>query len=182
MTKGSHFPLTTLQQVGLILLRTLIGWHFLYEGYYKLALPAWSSDGQPLGRWTSAGYLRSATGPFAGMFHKMAQQNWTAWIDLIVAVTLVLVGISLILGLLTQAGCWGALFLLILFYLSSIPIRGTPQPGNEGTYLIVSKNLIEWAAVLVLLSFRTGKIAGLDLLWGSARTETVMEHPSSVEA
>ena len=28
-------PLSRWQQIGLIALRTLVGWHFLYEGYYK---------------------------------------------------------------------------------------------------------------------------------------------------
>ncbi|MBK5296788.1 MAG: DoxX subfamily, partial [Vicinamibacteria bacterium] len=27
---------TRLEAVALVLLRTVIGWHFLYEGYYKL--------------------------------------------------------------------------------------------------------------------------------------------------
>jgi hypothetical protein len=35
--------------------------------------------------------------------------------------------------------------------------------------LIVNKNLIEAAAVLVLLAFRTGRIAGLDLYWAWTR-------------
>jgi hypothetical protein len=39
-----------------------------------------------------------------------------------------------------------------------------PRPWNEGTYLFVNKNLIEWAAVVLLLACRTGEIAGLDLL------------------
>ena len=29
----------------LVVLRTLIGWHFAYEGYYKLMLPGWSRGG-----------------------------------------------------------------------------------------------------------------------------------------
>ena len=45
---------------------------------------------------------------------------------------------------------------LTLFYLSAIPTTGAPQPGAEGAYLIVSKNLIELAAVLVVFAFRTG--------------------------
>jgi thiosulfate dehydrogenase [quinone] large subunit len=52
---------------------------------------------------------------------------------------------------------------LMIFYVSSIPLLGTPEPRAEGTYLIVNKNLIEAAAVGVLLVFRTGRIAGLDL-------------------
>jgi hypothetical protein len=41
-----------------------------------------------------------------------------------------------------------------------------PQPNAEGAYLFVNKNLVELAAVLVIFAFRTGRIAGLDLLLG----------------
>src|SRR3989442_11291189 len=69
--------LSRLQQVGLIVLRTLVGWHFLYEGFYKVIAPAWSREGVPLGRWTSAGYLKgAAAGPFAGLFHRLAGAPW----------------------------------------------------------------------------------------------------------
>lgn len=154
-----------LQQFGLVLLRTLIGWHFLYEGYYKLALPAWSRDGQPLAAWSAAGYLRGASGPFASLFRPLADSALAGWIDAVIPIALVLVGLSLILGLFTQAGCWGAMGLLSVFYLSALPTSGQPQPGTEGAYLLVSKTLIEGAAVLVVFAFRTGQIAGLDLLW-----------------
>lgn len=162
-------PLSRLQQVGLIVLRTLVGWHFLYEGYYKAVAPAWSRDGSPLGRWSSAGYLRASTGPFDSVFHRLADAAWLDKIDLLVMAGLVLVGLSLLLGLFTQAGCVGAALLLALFYFSYVPVQGVAQAGAEGAYLIVNKNLIEAAAVLVVWSFRTGRIAGLDLL----RTETV---------
>ncbi len=152
------------QRFALVLLRTLVGWHFLYEGYYKLIVPAWSRDGQMLGRWTAAGYLKAASGPLSGLFHSLALSGASAWVDRLVPIALVAVGLSLILGMLTQLGCWGALAFLALFYLSSIPTAGIPQIGAEGTYLFVNKNLVEACAVLVLLVFRTGTIAGLDLL------------------
>src|SRR5260370_28697380 len=61
-----------LQRVSLVVLRTLVGWHFLYEGFYKVIAPSWSREGVPLGRWTSAGYLKgAAAGPFAGLFHRL---------------------------------------------------------------------------------------------------------------
>jgi len=157
------------QGLALVLLRTVIGWHFLYEGYFKLMLPGWSRQGGLLPRWSAAGYLTAATGPLAGFFHAIAASSASAWVDRIMPIALVAVGLSLMLGLLTQLGCWGALGLLTLFYLAAIPTAGAPQPGAEGTYLLVNKNLIEAAAVIVLLSFRTGTLAGLDLLW-SART------------
>lgn len=152
------------QQVALIALRTVIGWHFLYEGYYKIMSPAWSSAGTPLARWTSAGYLKGASGPLAEVFQRLVNSGWTPWIDRSVKIALLLIGLSLILGLFTKIGAWGALFFLSLFYLLYIPLMGVPQPSNEGTYLLVNKTLIEAVAVCVLLAFDTGAIAGLDLL------------------
>src|SRR5439155_15147414 len=111
--------------------------------------------------------LNAASGPLAGLFRAIGSSGAAIWIDWLVPIALVAVGVSLMVGFLTSLGCWGALTLLTLFYLAAIPTAGTPQPGAEGTYLLVNKNLIEAAAVLVLLTFRTGAIAGLDLLWAS---------------
>jgi len=77
------------------------------------------------------------------------------------------------LGLFTQLAAAGALALLALFYLSWLPTRGVYEPGAEGNYLLVNKNLVEAAAVAVVLAFRTGRIAGLDLLRGRGRAEAV---------
>jgi thiosulfate dehydrogenase [quinone] large subunit len=153
--------LSLLQQVTLIALRTLVGWHFLYEGYVKLLHPAWGRDGHPLAAWSSAGYLKSATGPLAGLFNRIGDAPWIGSVDLAVAIVLVAIGISLLIGLFTQAGCAGAMALLAVFYLSAIPL-GLPDARAEGTYLIVNKSLIELASVAVLFMFRTGLIAGLD--------------------
>lgn len=159
--------LSAAQQFGLIALRTLIGWHFLYEAYYKITSPAWSPAGTgPLQHWTSAGYLRGATGPLAGLF-KRAVDNPHAmlWIDRSVKAALLLIGLSLLLGLFTRLGSIGAFLLLSTFYILYIPTLGIPQPNAEGTYLIVNKTLIEAIAVAVLFFFDTGRIAGLDLLF-----------------
>ena len=74
---------------------------------------------------------------------------------------------SLTLGLFTRLGCWGAMALLTLFYVAAIPTSGAPATGQEGTYLLVSKNLIEIVAVMVVLTCHTERIAGLDLLFAS---------------
>jgi thiosulfate dehydrogenase [quinone] large subunit len=87
--------------------------------------------------------------------------SWVGRLDLVVAIVLILVGLSLLLGWFTQLGCLGAAGLLVMFYVSAIPM-GLPDPRAEGSYLIVNKNLIELAAVAVLFVFRTGRIAGLD--------------------
>jgi thiosulfate dehydrogenase [quinone] large subunit len=153
-----------IQQIALVTLRTLIGWHLLYEGYYKLALPGWSRAGTPITAWTSAGYIKAATGPIARVLQKMIDAGWANWIDNTVKIGLLLIGLSLILGLFTRAGSLAALVLLVLFYLLSVPLSGTQQPGSEGAYLIVNKTLIEAAGVFVVLVSRTELMAGLDLL------------------
>jgi len=164
--------LTRVQQTALVLLRTLIGWHFLYEGFVKLVWPAWTRGGVPLGRFSSAGYLRSSTGPLSDLFRALADASWLPGVDLLMAWGLLLVGLALMLGLFTQLACAGALALLMLFYLSWLPTRGVYEPGTEGNYLLVNKNLVEAGAVLVLFVFRTGRIAGLDLLLARPRAGT----------
>jgi thiosulfate dehydrogenase (quinone) large subunit len=156
------------QQVALVILRTLIGWHFFYEGYVKLLHPAWGRDGQPLPVWSSVGYLKAATGPLAQLLHRIAEAPWIGAFDTAVAVLLALIGISLLLGLFTQSGCAGALVMLSIFYLSAIPF-GLPEARAEGSYLIVNKNLVELAAVVVVLLFRTGRVAGLDVWLARSR-------------
>lgn len=157
------------QQLSLVTLRTLIGWHFLYEGYVKLAAPSWGSDGLPVAAWSSAGYLRGATGPLGGAFHALASSPWIGTIDVLVAVTLAAAGVGLMLGLLTQAACLGGMTMLALFYVSAMPTSGLPEPRTEGAYLFVNKNLIELVALTVLFTFRTGRIAGLDRWFADAR-------------
>ncbi|HJU41971.1 MAG TPA: hypothetical protein VJ691_04120 [Vicinamibacterales bacterium] len=162
--------MTGMQQVLLVALRTLIGWHFLYEAYFKLATPGWGPDGQPLSIWSSAGYLRGATGPFASVFHAIAASSWLGTIDIAVAGSLAVVGLGLMLGLFTQLACTGGIVLLTLFYVASIPLDGLPGPRVEGAYLIVNKNLIELAALAVILAFKTGQMAGLDRLRTPSRS------------
>ncbi|HEV8202864.1 MAG TPA: hypothetical protein VGP98_01430 [Pyrinomonadaceae bacterium] len=163
MTEQLETLVNRSQSVALIVLRTLIGWHFLYEAYFKIMSPAWSRSGGPLTPWSSAGYLQGASGPLGGIFHRLVNAGWTVWLDRGVKVALLVSGLSVILGLFTRVGLWLGLAMLALFYLLYVPTLGIPQPNNEGTYLIVNKTLIEAAAVAVLLMFDTGRIAGLDL-------------------
>ena len=155
--------LMTSQQITLVVLRTLIGWHFLYEGYTKLLQPAWGRAGAPLAAWSSAGYLKAATGPLAERVpcarhrRRGSARSTSSSRSLLVAV-----GLSLMLGLFTQAGCAGALALLAMFYLSAIPLglpearvrRHVPHRQQEPDR--------GWRRCWCCFAFRTGRIAGLD--------------------
>ena len=144
------------QRVLLVLLRVGIGWHFLYEGYVKLTAKSWSA----------AGYLAQAQGPFAAWFHQMGQnQGALHVVNLMNAYGLTVVGACLILGLATPLACLGAMALLALYYVASPPWIAVLPRMTEGNYLVVDKNVVEFLAVLVLLAFNTGRIAGLDVLF-----------------
>src|SRR5258706_5250237 len=110
--------LTSPQQVALVVLRTLIGWHFLYEGFFKLWRPAWTRDGTLLGPWSSAGYLRAATGLFADVFHRMAGSSWLPAIHHVVSIGPVLIALSLHLRLFTQANILGAIVSIPTVYMA----------------------------------------------------------------
>jgi thiosulfate dehydrogenase [quinone] large subunit len=164
-----------LQQLALVLLRTVIGWHLAWEGFVKLWWPSWSRGGWPLPRWSAVGYLQTATGPLADYFRALGESGWMPVLDVLVAVGLLLTGLSLMLGLFTQTGAAAALMMLLLFYAAHIPTLGVIGPGAEGNYLFVNKNLVEAAAILVLLVFRTGRIAGLDILLAHRRRRRASE-------
>lgn len=169
MNNSASSPLSPIQQVALIVLRTFIGWHFLYEGYFKLLLPAWAPDGTHIGSWSAASYLNGATGPVSHFLQVLFTSGWGHAIDIAVITALCAIGLSLMLGVLTQLGCFGALAMLVLFYVTALPLDGVPHAAMEGNYMIVNKNLIEAASVAVLWSFRTGRIAGLSQLYSAWR-------------
>ena len=144
------------QKFVLASLRVIVGWHFLYEGYVKIV-----SEG-----WSSAGYLNAAPGPFAEIFHNMAESPWmVSAVDIIMSWCLTIIGIALILGLFTRLVSAAAAFFLIMFYLSNPPWIGVQFMAGEGSYMIVNKNLVELTAVMVLLVFPTGVIWGFDRIF-----------------
>ena len=140
----------------LVILRVLIGWHFLYEGIVKLINPYWSS----------AGFLLESKGLFSGIFTAIVESPTALQIvDFLNVWGLIAIGIGLILGCLTKTASIAGIVLLFLYYLCNPPFIGLKYTmPAEGSYLIVNKNLIEMFALLVLVLFPTGKIIGLDRL------------------
>jgi thiosulfate dehydrogenase (quinone) large subunit len=141
---------------GLVILRVLIGWHFLHEGIVKLINPYWSS----------AGYLSEAQWIFAGLFKSILSSSAVlSVVDFLNIWGLILIGLGLITGLLTRPAAVAGMVLLALYYLANPPFIGyTYSAPSEGNYLFVNKNLIELAALCVLAVFPTGRVIGLDRL------------------
>jgi thiosulfate dehydrogenase [quinone] large subunit len=145
---------TRWQMVALVLLRVLIGWHFLYEGIAKLQK----------GNWSASGFLLQSRGPLSGVFRWVADSpgvlevvNWlNMW-------GLTAIGLGLILGCLTRVSAVSGALLILLYYLCNPPFIGLHYSiPMEGSYLLVTKNLVEMAALLVIALTSSGRYAGLD--------------------
>jgi len=158
----------------LVLLRVLIGWHFLYEGIVKLYNPSWSA----------AAYLNDSGGFLAPFFQSLAASaTWVPIIDFLNTWGLIAVGLGLLLGLFTRIALVGGMVLLGLYYLSHPPFIGAEYAlPSEGSYLWVNKNLIELFALAVLFVFPTSHLIGLDRLLqfrGKKKAEPTTEHRPS---
>jgi thiosulfate dehydrogenase [quinone] large subunit len=151
---GLYGSYSTAQMSLLVILRLVIGWHFLYEGISKLLNPNWSS----------IGFLLDSKGPLGGMFQAMAgNPDLVNLIDFSNAWGLTAIGLGLITGLLSQIASLAGMVLLAFYYLSHPPLVGIEYAiPNEGSYLWVNKNLIEFFALWVLFLFPTGHRIGLD--------------------
>jgi thiosulfate dehydrogenase (quinone) large subunit len=146
--------LTRWPMIAITLLRVLVGWHFLYEGFAKLTSPTWSA----------VGYMKVSRGPFAALFKWIASQpHLLENANLITMYGLTIVGVLLIIGLFTRLASIAGLGFILLFYLCNPPFVGYFYTiPTEGSYLIVNKNLVELGALLVILATGSGRFAGLD--------------------
>ncbi len=186
--KEPRYNLTSVQQFFFVLLRIGIGWHFLREGWVKLANPSWTASGYLLGSW----------GPLAPYFQQIGEnETLMALTDTLMPWALFLVGLGLMMGLFTRLSILGAIALLAMFYVAAPPweyVYVTPETmqtalqnnvspwqqfetwlhhaqwtgqfmiGTEGNYMVVNKNLVELLALLALLPVNSGHSVGLDPL------------------
>jgi thiosulfate dehydrogenase (quinone) large subunit len=158
---------TKLQMNSIVLMRVLIGWHYLYEGFHKFYEPNWSA----------AGYLKASKGFMAPAF------NWMAGSDqILLAVNfmnkygLTLIGLGLIMGCFTRLAAVGGAVMVTLYYLANPSFVGYfSSTPTEGNYLIVNKNLVEMAACLVVATTYSGRYLGIDRIlhrfFGKAQAE-----------
>jgi thiosulfate dehydrogenase [quinone] large subunit len=146
--------LSRLQITTIVILRVLIGWHFLYEGLAKLTKPDWSA----------AGFLKQARGPLSSLFHGMAADpNVLEIVNPLNMWGLTLIGLGLVLGCFTRTAAASGILIILMYYLCNPPFVGyfysIPMEGN---YLIVNKNLVELGALAVIFVTNSGRAAGLD--------------------
>jgi len=147
---------TSAERYVLIALRLLIGWHILYEGFAKLLIPNWSSVSfLKESQWILKG--------FSGWI--LSNPGVLNAVDFLNTWGLIAIGLGLMLGLFTRTSAIAGAILLLVYYLNNPPLIGLEYSvPPEGSYLIVSKTLIESMALVVLAIFPSGYFAGLDIL------------------
>ena len=129
----------------LLALRTVIGWHFLYEGIVKIYSPSWSAYS----------YLINSKWIFAGFFNWMAETpGILKVVDLLNVWGLIVIGLLLFFGIFTRAAAIFGILLLSFYYLATPPFIGMDfGVPTEGHYLIVNKNLIELVTILTHIQY-----------------------------
>lgn len=147
--------------MALVVLRILIGWHFMFEGLAKITNPYW----------TSAGYLQASQGWFSERFVALsASPGLLTAVDYLNQWGLLLIGLALLVGVLERTAAVAGILLLLLYYLAAPPFPGLEYAiPTEGSYLIVNKQLIEASALVVILAFPTARRVGLQRWIGRAR-------------
>ena len=122
------------------LLRMLIGWHFLYEGLYKLV----QANG-----WSAEGYLRTSQWFAAPLFHKIAATPWLLkTVDLMNMWGLTLIGLALVIGVLIRPAAFFGFVLLAFYYVAQPPFLA---PSADGHFLWIDRNAVEAAAMLAVM-------------------------------
>lgn len=145
--------LSSWQKTILVVLRFAIGWHFFYQGFGKIVSVGWSSGG----------YLSASWGPFL----KIAENPTLLWlVDLSTMWGLMILGILLMVGLFTRFAAVMSAGLLLMIFAAIPPLdyTGFVYSTSQGSELYVDKTLIELIALIVIASFDTGRILGLDIL------------------
>lgn len=138
--------MTRFQKISLFLLRIALGLMFFYAGITKVIDPAWSADG----------YLKGAK-TFAGFYQLLISPGVLPFINLINEWGLTLLGLSLILGIFARLSSFLGAALMILYY---FPILDFPYPNPHS--FLVDEHIIYALALILLASFRAGKIWGLE--------------------
>ncbi|OGF80456.1 hypothetical protein A2W48_03080 [Candidatus Giovannonibacteria bacterium RIFCSPHIGHO2_12_44_12] len=138
--------MTKSQKLSVFLLRISMGWIFLYAGISKFKNPNWSA----------AGYLNSAK-TFPELYHWLASPEILPVTNLLNEYGQILIGISLIVGVLVRYSSLSGVLMMALYYFAVLQF---PKIGANS--YIVDDHVVYALVLLLLFAMRAGKIYGLE--------------------
>ena len=143
-----------IQTAVLLLLRLVIGYHFLFEGINKLVTPNWSS----------APFLLQSNWLFSNFFHFLASSEiLLSIVDILNIWGQILIGLSLIIGLYSSLAALFGAVLIFSYYIAIPPFLDS--------YTFIDKNMFELFGLIVIVLFPTSNLFGLDYLMKKYRTQ-----------
>jgi len=138
----------------LLVLRVIIGYHFLYEGFNKLFTDSWSSGG----------FLIQSNWIFSDLFIALANSPSLIVVsDFLNIWGQIFIGLGLMLGLFSKYAAYAGAALLFLYYVAIPPF--------VDSYTFVDRNLLELFGLLIIALFQTSHIIGLDGLLSKVRSK-----------
>jgi thiosulfate dehydrogenase (quinone) large subunit len=149
-------------QRGLILfLRLAIGWVFLYAGVTQLfAEPSWSA----------ASFLEHTT-TFHFIYGPLAASAYLPLINFCVTWGHLLIGLSLVSGLMIRVSGIFAVILMIVYWSAHLNFPYVDTPLN----FLLDEHIVYAAVIMYLMAVRAGHVCGLD---GWAEGLPVIRHNS----
>ena len=144
-----------------VAVRLLIGLYFIWAfidkvfgfGFATVPGKAWINGVSP-----TAGFLSHGThGPFASVFQSLASSNFVAWLFMI---GLLLVGITMILGILMNLSAIAGCLMLFLMWLSLIPPANNP---------FLDEHWFEAIALISAAVTKAGNHIGLGKWWSKRK-------------
>jgi thiosulfate dehydrogenase [quinone] large subunit len=153
-------PATPASKALLLYLRLALAWTFLYAGWSQVFAPGFSV----------AGFL-GHTRTFHDFFAVFATPAAAPLVSALVAYGHLLIGLSLLAGLMVRVSAPCGAVLMLLYWLTHMD---WPYIENR-TDFIVDQHLVYAGVLLYLAAARAGHLAGLDALAG--RGSFVQRHP-----
>jgi len=142
------------QTIVLVLLRLIVGYHFLFEGIDKLFSPGW----------TSAHFLLQTDWLLSGFYHYLADSEiLLSIVDVLNIWGQILIGISLITGLFSYVAALSGALMLLIYYMAIPPFIES--------HIFIDKNLLELFALIIIALFPTSRDVGIDFLLKKFRSE-----------
>ena len=143
---------TNFKRLFITILRTAIGWHFLYEGITKLIAPNWSAYN----------YLAGSSSFMSSFYHWLAASDvMMKVVDFMNVWGLILIGLALFLGIFIRWAAAAGILLLALYYFAYPPFGASVMMQTEGSLYIVNKIFIE-AVILAVFILLKDKGYGID--------------------
>ncbi|MFB6353502.1 MAG: DoxX family protein [Halobacteriales archaeon] len=146
----------------LVVLRLLLGWHFLYAGLTKLLNPGWSASGFLL-------HGIPPGNPIPGFWPYLAN-NWLGVIDPLNAWGLTLVGVGLIVGGAVRWNAFWGSVMMAFYWAASLPLAHS---------ILIDDHVIYIVTLFALGAFGAGRYYGIDEYveqWGIVQRHSWLQY------